>query len=41
MDVRLGDILVMKKSIPAVTSAGWCCARAWIFVCAVSAADMR
>lgn len=30
MDVRVGDVLELKKPIPAAASLGWCCGWAWI-----------
>lgn len=41
MDIRLNDVLVMKKPHPCGKSGGWCCAPAQTFDCAAWVADMN
>ena len=40
MDIHVGDVLKMKKAHPC-GSQEWLVLRAWIFGCAVWAADTR
>lgn len=41
MDIRVNDVLLMKKAHPCGENAGRCCARGWTSACAVWAAGMR
>ena len=41
MDIHVGDVLKMKKAHPVEARSGWSSGWAWIFGCAVWAADTR